>query len=268
MNRFNFCFIAALTAIVTTAVVHAAGPNLDVAGFKIGMNEDDAIPALKPHNARFYINQPTSTIEGISEPIKPSVTAIATGTAALDGENMSLVFTLPPGKKVLWGIQRAVSYAPDHRLSLDATLAALRQKYGPESVPPSPASPGVANLAWVFDAKGNLLPRDQAMGPYMRCTSILQNHLSNNDQSTFNDLQTGLRGAINEAVNHILITASVQYTVKPGAPSAVYNLTVTINDGRLYGPALLATRARVVEAVNARTAKESKTIDQRGGPSL
>src|SRR5579883_1616011 len=195
MTRISRYLIA---GIAFAAASYGAGPNLDIVGFKIGMSEEDAVAALKPHNARFYVNQPAIKLEGIAEPVKPVAMATASASASQGNENMTLLFTLPPSKKVLWGIQRVVGYVPDQRPSLDATLNALRQKYGPESIPPVTNS-GVANLVWVFDANGNLLSRAQAMGPYMRCTTILQNHFINNDQDTFNNLQQGIQGARLEA---------------------------------------------------------------------
>jgi hypothetical protein len=66
----------------------------------------------------------------------------------------------------------------------------------------------------------------------------------------------------------ILITASAQYTIRGGDAPEVYNLTVSINDGPIYGPAILATREQVMAAVKSRTSKENKELEQRGGPSL
>jgi hypothetical protein len=86
---------------------------------------------------------------------------------------------------------------------------------------------------------------------------------------SFNDIQTGLRGPTADATKIVLITASVQSTQpNPGSPSVVYNLNVTVNDGPIYGPAIQATRAQVLQAVNARQEKENSDVNKRAAPSL
>jgi hypothetical protein len=266
MNRYILCFVAALTAVSSVALVRAAVPKLDIAGLAIGMSEDDAIPALKAHNAHFGIEQHTSTLPGISEPIKPLVNASVSASDTSDAESITLLFTMPPGKKVLWGIQRTVGYLPNHRPSAEATIAALRQKYGPESIPPAEHT-GNANLVWIFDAKGNLVPSNEAMGPYMRCTATMQSHFGGVGSPLY-DLQNNPNAAAAEANTLTLITANVQYVNRPNTPAAVYNLIVSINDGPLYARSWLATRERVLQATNAEAQKEKKAVDQRGAPAL
>jgi hypothetical protein len=265
MNLPTLTLLSAVAAIASATALHATVPDLAVAGFKIGMSEDDALAALKSHNARFVINEPALDIQGFSESLKPIATAQALANGDLNGENISLLFTMPPGPTVLWGVQRAMNYVPAHRPALDASLAALRQKYGPESIPPLVGT-GVANLAWIFDADGNLLSRAAGWGLYMRCTSLLQGHFGM-PQQIFNDLQLGFNGARAEEGKITLITASVQYT-QEATTSVVYNLIVTINAGPIYVPSLLATRENVLKAVNSQNAKQNKDIDARGGPSL
>src|ERR1700683_4562948 len=110
MRRLIFCLTAPLIAISFVGSAGAAGPNLDVAGIKIGMKEDDAIAALKAHNPRLPLTQPAHRIEGISEPVRPFVTGHVLPTGDFDGETVTLLFTMPPGRKILWGIQRTTNY--------------------------------------------------------------------------------------------------------------------------------------------------------------
>jgi hypothetical protein len=231
------------------------------------MSEDDALAALKAHNPRLYLTVPAHRIEGISEPVRLFVSGMATPTDVLDGETVNMVFTMPPNQKVLWGIQRITNYLAPHRPSTEATLAALRAKYGPESLPPNLGM--TANLVWVFDAEGRLMDPAAAKPSYMFCTTALQNHFINDDIDSFNDIQTGLRGGSGAGTKITLITASVQSTqANPSSPSVVYNLLVTINDGLKYGPAIEATRAQVLQAVKARQDKENSDVNKRAGPSL
>jgi hypothetical protein len=265
MKRLIFSLIAALVASFFVGSANAAGPTLDVAGIKIGMSEDDAIAALKAHNPRLLLTQPAHQIEGISEPVRPIVSGKVALTGDLVGESVDLLFTMPPGQSVLWGIRRTVNYPAPQRPTTDATFAALRGKYGPENVPAGISG----NPAWVFDANGNLMDPGAAKQAYMMCMTRMQLHFSNDDIESFNDLQTGLVGAKEDATKIILITASVQSTQpNPSLPSVVYNLNVTINDGLIYGPAIEATRAVVLQAVNARQSKENDEINKRAAPSL
>ncbi len=229
------------------------------------MSEDDAIAALKAHNPRLVLTQPAHRIEGISEPVRPFVTGTVMPKGDFDGETVTMVFTMPPGPKVLWGIQRTTNYPAPRRPSTEATFTALRDKYGPENVPAGISG----NPAWVFDTNGNLMAPGAAKQAYMLCMTRMQLHFTNDDIESFNDIQTGLRGPAAEATKIILITASVQSTQpNPSSPSVVYNLNVTINDGLIYGPAIEATRAQVLQAVNARQNKENSDVNKRGGPSL
>ncbi len=267
MNRSILCLIAPLVATTFIISVRAAGATLDVAGIKIGMSEDDAIAALKAHNPRLNLAQPAHKIEGISESVLPLVTGMVMPTGTLDGETVTLLFTMPPSRKVLWGIQRTTNYLAPHRPSTEATIAALRDKYGPENVPLNPGMTG--NLAWVFDGNGNPLAPGAAKQAYMLCMTRMQLHFGSNDIESFNDIQTGLRGPAADATKIILITASVQSTQpNPSSPSVVVNLNVTINDGTIYGPAIEATRAQVLQAVKARENKENSDVNKRGAPSL
>lgn len=86
--------------------------------------------------------------------------------------------------------------------------------------------------------------------------------------ASFNDLQTGISKDNADCMSIALITASVQSTQLPSGAWVVYNLIVTINDGRIYGPALVATRAPVQQAVKARQDKEIKDVNNRAAPKL
>jgi hypothetical protein len=267
MRRLILCLIAPLVATCFVGSAGAAGPTLDVAGIKIGMSEDDAIEALKAHNPRLPLSQPGHRIEGISEPVRPFVTGHVLPTGDLDGETVTLLFTMPPGLKILWGIQRTTNYPAPRRPSTEATVAALRDKYGPDNVPLNLAMSG--NLAWVFDANGSLMAPGAAKQAYMLCMTRMQLHFGSDDMESFNDIQTGLRGPAADATKIVLITANVQSTQpNPSSPSVVVNLNVTMNDGLIYGPAIEATRAQVMQAVNARQSKENSDVNKRAAPSL
>ena len=128
MNKYFVCLIAALTASAATSLVSAASPNLDIVGIKVGMSESDALAVMKAHNPRLLLVQPMHRLKGFSEPVHPSAGGMILPNDQADGENVMLLFTMPPSKQVLWGMQRTSSYTPSRRPPTEATLAALREK--------------------------------------------------------------------------------------------------------------------------------------------
>lgn len=126
------------------------------------------------------------------------------------------------------------------------------------------------NIAWVFDAQGKLLEPAAAKQAYYHGQGPLQGHFSQDDMPSLNDIQMGLSSDKVESLSVVLITANIQSTqnLDPNAPFAVVNLTVAINDGRMYVPAIEATRAKALEAADAKRAKDAEELKKRGAPGL
>jgi hypothetical protein len=234
MKRVLFFTIAALVTTIGAHAQGAAGPNLDVAGIKIGMGVKDAMAALKAENPKFSIQIPNHQLEGFPMPLHPWVDCEQAIGPDNDGETITLLFTMPPSREVVWGIKRLTSYRAGHRPSTEATLAALRTKYGPESVPA--ADPRTKNLAWVFDDKGQLMPVDKAKQVLISCSTAMELHFGFNDLSSFNDIQTGKYGSP-ECGSDTIIQASVQSTQLSDGSNrmVVYNLMVEINLRSIMG---------------------------------
>jgi hypothetical protein len=269
MHRTLVCVIAAMAATISAHAEDTTAPNLDIAGIKVGMGVNEAMAALKAENPHFYITTSSHQLEGFSEPLHPFASGQQMIGPNNDGEGMSLLFTMPPGREVVWGIKRDCNYRAENRPSTENTLAALRAKYGSENIPPG-SDPRTQNLAWVFDDKGKLLPADKAKQVYMSCCGILQNHFGNTDDlSSFSDIQLGRYGPP-ECSSIILITASVQSTpVNPGSSQlVVYNLSVQINHGPMYGAAIEATREIALRAARSRENKDSEGANKVGAPKL
>jgi hypothetical protein len=267
MNRYKFCLIAAIAASVFVRAVDAAGPDLDIAGFKVGMSEADAMAAIKAHNPRLVMTQPSHQLEGFSVAVQPSASGMVLPTDSFDGEKIELLFTMPPGQQVLWGMRRTTSYAAPRRPSAEATVAALREKYGTENIPPDRPGLQTVNMGWILDSNGNLLPQAEAKQAYMSCFTPLQRHFGNDDVASFNDIQVGMKKDALPSNSVSLITANVESTQR-GDIWVVVNLTVTMNAGPVYGPAIELTRAQVLQASKERQDKESNDIKNRGVPSL
>ncbi len=261
------CFFAAITITVSIHAQDANGPNLDVAGIKIGMGAHEAMAALKAENPSFRIDLNPHQLEGFPQPLHPFVNGEQLIGQTNDGESISLLFTMPPNHEAVWGIDRECHYRAGHRPLTDTVLAALRAKYGQENIPAS--NPRTQILTWVFDEKGKLLSPVDAKKLNNSCATQLQNHFGNSDISSLNDIQTGKYGAP-ECSSIILITASVQSTdAAPGNPNlVVYNLSVEINHGPMYRAAIAATREVAMAAATARQQKQTEDAAKVAAPKL
>ena len=108
MNRTLICILAALAVTIGARAEDASGPNLDVAGLKIGMGVHEAMATLKAENPHFYINLSPHQLEGFSAPLHPFVSGEQPIGPNNDAESIDLLFTMPPNKEVVWGIKRAI----------------------------------------------------------------------------------------------------------------------------------------------------------------
>jgi hypothetical protein len=270
MTRLTFSLMVASFLSANCGAAETGGPNLDIAGIKIGMGIKDAMAALKADNPQLQIIVGTHELQGFDKPVHPNVTAQQSPGGGNDGENIELLFTMPPNHALVWGISRINNFAEKNRPSLENTIAALRSKYGPESIPPDP-DPRNHNktLVWVFDAQGKFLPNEHAMALYRTCAAKLQSHFGNSDLPSFNDIQAGTTPS-NPCDFTAIITADVQAAaITPGSQQlVVFNLIVRMNDGRLYGKAIEKTRAVATGSAKAQENKAVDEINKRGAPKL
>jgi hypothetical protein len=258
-----------MAALIVGPAANAAEPNLDVAGVKIGMSLDNAVAALKADNPKFYVNVVSHQWEGFTAPLHPFVQAQFNGTDPGESESMSLLVTMAPGPGQVWGIDRLCGYPADKRPATVNIVSALRQKYGPENVPPG-QSLQTQNLAWVYDETGNLLPEDKARQALATCGTLLQTHFGNNDDYTsYSEIQTG-KFAPQDCGGIIVIKANVQSTLlNPGTTDYVaYSLNVQMTRYSMYRTAMVATRAVVAAAAQAREQGAAQDSNQRPVPKL
>ena len=271
MIRSSACVMC--VALLSASLRGAASgePNLDIAGIKIGMGMKEAMKALKTDNPKLTVAIDTHNLTGFDKPVQPSVFASQNASPDNDGERIEVLFTMPPNRETVWGVSRTYNYIPRNQPSLENTLAALRSKYGPESIPADTDPRNrTKNMVWVYDASGKLLPRDQAMPLYMSCGGKLQSHFGNGDIASFNDISRGAAAAKSDCDSIVLITASVQAgSITPGSSElAVNNLIVQMNDGRIYGKAIQATIAVTTGTARANENKAAAEVNKRGGPKL
>jgi hypothetical protein len=274
MKRIASAGAALLLALVAHAQ-HEGGPSFDVVGIKLGMTVKDAMLALKANNPRLMLTPFTNRLEGFPdallfavgglEPVTPGPNS----TAARSGEKIQILFTMPPSTEVVWGVQRVYDFATKEKPSLENTLEALRKKYGPETVPPSPdPRDATKNMAWVYDAQGKPLGARGAQ-LNMACAGLASAHFSGGDTSTLNEIQTG-RSEPADCQSIIIVTASVLSSrIDPNSPQfEVNSLIVQIADGPRHRAATDATRAVALRATKAREIKEADEVKKRGAPKL
>lgn len=138
------------TAEATARIAGKAG-FLEVDGIKLGMSMSQALAAVHAHNGQLK-DMPVEMDGYEALPDIKLLPVIYSATKPPTGEVIELEFTMPPSQPFLWGISRQVSFKPEDAPTRDNMLAALRQKYGPETK--------IENdiLTWIFDAQGKALP--------------------------------------------------------------------------------------------------------------
>jgi hypothetical protein len=241
--------------------------NLDVAGIRIGMPVKEAMLALKADNPNLILNPHKLELEGFTQDLMTSLTASQMASPTRGAEDIELMFTAPPNTEALWGISRTTTYPSQERPSMDNIVAALRQKYGPESLRPGTNPARVDSMVWVFDAQGRPLPAAQAKRTWELCASLMDARFTPTD--AINELTSPVQRAP-ECDSAILATAGLgSALINQGRPEyAVNNLNVRVMHAPMYKAASAATRAVSVAAGQARANKQADEIKKRGTPKL
>lgn len=252
----------------------AGGISLDVVGIKLGMTVKDAMLALKADNPRMTLAPATLEFEAFTEPLLFSVAGTEAPTPGPNslpsraGENVEILFTVPPNQEVVWAVRRTYFFAGAERPSLQNTLDALHRKYGPETMPadPDPRNP-TKGIIWVYDGQG------KPMGPagqqiYKTCGTF-GNHFGSGGLAARNDIQTGGQPGPPECKSYIVLAASVQAGLDPASSQyVVNNMGAVLADGGRYRTAIEATRGVILNAAKAREKKQADEVNKRAAPKL
>jgi hypothetical protein len=145
------------TAEGTAALIKAA-PKLGAGAYTLGMPADAATARMKadglfedgfarPQIGFKYEQLPDHPLIGGAYGVKHDQSNAT--------ESVGLAFTAYPNTPVVSGITRGLGFVPDSAPSVANTLAALREKYGPESMSE------YNQLFWLFDYQGHLLSKEQ-----------------------------------------------------------------------------------------------------------
>jgi len=253
----------------------AGGIDLDVVGIRLGMTVKDAMLALKADNPRMTLTPSTRQYEGFTGQLLLSVVGAEAATPGgpnstplRAGENVEILFTMPPNQEVVWGVKRVYNFAGAERPSFQNALEALHRKYGPETVPadPDPRS-STKNIVWVYDGQG------RPMGPpgqqiYKTCGTF-GNHFGNGDLGAVNDIETGGQSGPPECKAYIVVDASVQASLDSASSQfVVNNMTVVLADAGRFRTAIDATRGVILNAAKSRQKKQTDEVNKRRAPKL
>ena len=240
------------TAEATARIAASAG-TLDVVGIKLGMPINDALAVLRAHNTDFQMQPPLSMRMELLPDVEFVLAAIADQTDPSSNgasEHIEVAFTPWPSDTTVWGIKRLVSYARDSRPAVTNVIAALREKYGPESGTTNTRLAQMnfgiemINAYWVFDARGKPLPHAEAATFSASCgTSSTSAHAFSNNDSSFMTLQSlgAMRSRLNRCVNTVVFAEWYASDPRTEPKGLVNSFTVQMGNGFLRRSAYMAT---------------------------
>ena len=129
----------------------AAGALPDVVGFRPGITIQEGYNQLNAYDPKGKIDVDNVQIPRIADKPIPSELTLSEFGAETSPEVIQVGITLPPNKQLVWKVTRQLVYPTGREMSRTVLLAALRQKYGPETYMDGGSN---ANLVWLFDEQG------------------------------------------------------------------------------------------------------------------
>jgi hypothetical protein len=131
---------------------------LDIVGIKLGMTPQQAVAAIKAHNANLKIDTLYARLEhptapGTFERIPLWISARSLPQQNASQETIGLEFTTPPNRPLLAKVVRYVRFPNGQPVVKTTLVDSLDKKYGAEN--------GVfnANRLWIFDANAKPVTR-------------------------------------------------------------------------------------------------------------
>ncbi len=152
-----FVFILLATSLASRPQTLPATPHTpDILGIYPGMPVNAARAVLQKHSSKYSVQNNTQPETGFS-------------LMALDiRDGVSVDLTQAPNDPTVWRISRGQNIWTDHPMSPSALIAALREKYGKETMSQDRGGGG-QYFYWLFDPNGRLLASaDPAL---MGCTT-------------------------------------------------------------------------------------------------
>ena len=155
-----------------TAMIAAKAGFIEIVGVKLGMPIKTAMDTLKAHNPNLTVDPsltlpPYEALPGVvMTPL--FISKKNTNTSGPEKESIGLFVTMAPTEPLVWGVIRELWYEKeDTRPTVETMVAALRQKYGQETLK------DVSNrLIWVYDVQGQQMTEAKAKDVLTRCGSV------------------------------------------------------------------------------------------------
>jgi hypothetical protein len=267
-----------------TAKIAAKAGFLDVVGIKLGMPVNEAVDALKAHNAGFkpgpltlreYEALPGVVMTPVLQAPNPG------GPNATSGDDFHLLLTYAPNEAFVWGIVRNMGFGRvDERPTVENTLAGLRQKYGQESV-----KEGDSRLIWIYDGEGKQVMGQQAKDIRTQCSStwvstggsIAGNKPDRNNQYSNSYFDQQLKGGYYYGagrmgspggVCHTHSALDVYYIHATPAGSAadlMVGMVIGLFNHQLEASGVTASHTNLMAAVGKLNEKRGEEESKRGG---
>jgi hypothetical protein len=131
----------------------------DAVGIHLGMPIEQASALMKSQfpAATYMLTATGSKFMNTSDkPWITSMTVMLISGCSGCQEELVVRFSSPPNLQQVIAIQRSLVFGPDKQPLMEATIAGLRQKYGPESAKSVPDP--IQSIVWLYDEQGQHLP--------------------------------------------------------------------------------------------------------------
>ncbi len=259
-----------------TATIASSLAYLDIVGIKLGMPMQDAMAALKAENKNFKQTVLTKSCVSLTSDCSKTATPHQTvGISAVAGNESVFLSLTPTAPQVVFSVKRQLKMQPT---SVDALVASLQKKYGPESLssatPGNPlgSSAGIVNYVWLFDLQGHLATGDQAV-PFVDCADIANvvansaGSLGADNAAVSFDMQSHNSIAANSGndpypypgTNHCVAVTTVTALMKVDKNGMASTLAVEIASFPLLHSALRMAWTEFDQQVKDQAAQQQKT---------
>lgn len=254
---------AAAPVNVDSSALKALYRKLDVDGVQIGMKPEEASAILLRRTPSFIEQKTTYAFTDL--PNTALTSSIHFRAAGITNENIILGLTLQPMQPEVLSIFRVSNYEIDHQPTGENTIAALRTKYGPESIREDNPAMETMGLTWVFDGEGNLLSKAGADKMRTVCGGVFREPTAgwvNNDGVAPHWREncgpyTIMIAAL--TLNPPGMQSSNGQSLPPGLLSQLKQVVVSYP---LFSKTLAETRQMVLAAKDANVQKNKKAADK------
>ena len=225
----------------------------DVEGFHPGMTLQEGYNRMKEYNANAIIKFDNTLISQLGDKPLPYQLTMSESNIEQSPKIVQLRITLPPNEQIIWRVAGQLQTFPGQEDMVRTILiAALREKYGPETYAHVEGSPAtVSTFVWLFDEQGR--PATENTPPASPCAvaNLVANSLGpgmailNQPSSTFPQDQSG---GWMRCKSLVFVNAVLQADAAKGNPESINRIAVSVADSGLASRAQDATVAFLAKA--------------------